>query len=140
MPIDKLLYTATASATGGRDGKASTPDKTLDVKMAKPVEMGGKGDGVNPEQLFAAGYSACFLGALKFVGSKESVNIPDNAYVTARVGIGTVPTGFGLDVELKIGLPGIDRTVAKTLIAKAHQVCPYSHSLRGNVDVKLLLA
>jgi Ohr subfamily peroxiredoxin len=140
MPIDKLLYTATATATGGRDGKAFTPDRKLDVKMAKPTEMGGKGDGVNPEQLFAAGYSACFLGALKFVASKESVTIPDNASVNARVGIGTVQTGFGLEVELKIALPGLDRTQAKSLIAKAHLVCPYSHSLRGNVDVKLLLA
>ncbi|MDR6356679.1 osmotically inducible protein OsmC [Pseudomonas psychrotolerans] len=108
---------------------------------ATPKELGGAGGpGTNPEQLFAAGYSACFLGAMKFVGAKEKIAVPADVSVTAQVGIGPIPTGFAIDVELTISLPGLDRAVAEDLIEKAHQVCPYSNATRGNVDVRLILA
>lgn len=135
--LEKLLYTAEATSIGGRDGRSSTPDKMLDVKLAKPPEMGGKGDGLNPEQLFAAGYSACFLGALKFVAGQQQVAIPDDAAITGRVGIGPIPGGFGLQVELRISLPGIAKNAAQDLVEKAHHVCPYSNATRGNIDVTL---
>lgn len=137
MAIEKLLYTAVATATGGRDGKASTPDGMLNVTLAKPVEMGGNGAGVNPEQMFAAGYSACFLGAMKFVAGQDKIDVPADTSITGHVGIGTIPGGFGLQVELKISLPGMDRAVAEALVAKAHTVCPYSNATRGNIDVTL---
>jgi osmotically inducible protein OsmC len=137
MKLEKLLYTAEATATGGRDGKAKSSDGQLDIKLAKPVEMGGKGDGLNPEQLFAAGYSACFIGAMKFVAGQEKIAMPDDASITGRVGIGTIPGGFGLQVELKISLPGMDKAAAKALVDKAHKVCPYSNATRGNVEVTL---
>ena len=137
MAIEKLLYTAVATATGGRDGKASTPDGVLNVTLAKPVEMGGNGAGVNPEQMFAAGYSACFLGAMKFVAGQDKITVPNDASITGHVGIGTIPGGFGLQVELKISLPGMDRAAAEALVAKAHHVCPYSNATRGNIDVTL---
>ncbi|AEP09034.1 organic hydroperoxide resistance protein [Micavibrio aeruginosavorus] len=137
MAIEKLLYTAVATATGGRDGKASTPDGVLNVTLAKPVEMGGNGAGVNPEQMFAAGYSACFLGAMKFVAGQDKITVPNDASITGHVGIGTIPGGFGLQVELKISLPGMDRAAAEALVAKAHNVCPYSNATRGNIDVTL---
>lgn len=135
--LEKLLYTAEATSTGGRDGATSTPDKMLNVKLAKPKEMGGAGDGLNPEQLFAAGYSACFLGAIKFVAGQQKIDVPTDASITGRVGIGTIPAGFGLQVELKISLPGLDRAVAEGLVQKAHGVCPYSNATRGNIDVTL---
>lgn len=140
MKLEKLLYTAEASATGGRDGRAATPDGMLDIRLAKPVEMGGKGDGLNPEQLFAAGYSACFLGAVKFVAGQEKIAVPDDAKITGLVGIGTIPGGFGLRVELKISLPGMDRGAAQALVEKAHKVCPYSNATRGNIEVTLTAA
>lgn len=135
-----ILYTTTATATGGRDGKASTKDGSFSVTLATPKELGGGGGpGNNPEQLFAAGYSACFLGALKFVAGKEKVAIPADASVSATVGIGPRDdgTGFGIEAALAIALPGIDRAKAEDLVSKAHVVCPYSHATRGNVDVKL---
>ena len=135
----KILYTTTASATGGRDGKAETKDGSFSVSLATPKELGGGGGaGNNPEQLFAAGYSACFLGALKHVAGKEKVTIPADASVTATVGIGPRDdgTGFGLDVDLAVSLPGIDREKAGDLVAKAHVVCPYSHATQGNIDVR----
>jgi Ohr subfamily peroxiredoxin len=135
----KILYTTTATATGGRDGKAATKDGSFSVSLATPKELGGGGGaGNNPEQLFAAGYSACFLGALKHVAGKEKVTIPSDASVTATVGIGPRDdgTGFGLDVDLAVSLPGIDREQAGDLVAKAHVVCPYSHATRGNIDVR----
>ena len=135
-----ILYTTTATATGGRDGKASTKDGSFSVTLATPKELGGGGGpGNNPEQLFAAGYSACFLGALKFDAGKEKVAIPADASVSATVGIGPRDdgTGFGIEAALGIALPGIDRAKAEDLVSKAHVVCPYSHATRGNVDVKL---
>jgi Ohr subfamily peroxiredoxin len=136
-----ILYTASATSTGGRDGRSISSDKALDVQLSTPKELGGAGDaGTNPEQLFAAGYSACFIGALKFVGAKEKIAVPADVSVTAQVGIGPIPTGFALDVELTISLPGLERAVAEDLVEKAHQVCPYSNATRGNVDVRLTLA
>ncbi|AXA64776.1 organic hydroperoxide resistance protein [Pseudomonas oryzihabitans] len=136
-----ILYTASATSTGGRDGRSSSSDKALDVQLSTPKELGGAGGaGTNPEQLFAAGYSACFIGALKFVGAKEKIAVPADVSVTAQVGIGPIPTGFALDVELVISLPGLERAVAEDLVEKAHQVCPYSNATRGNVDVRLTLA
>lgn len=138
-----IKYRTTASATGGREGKAASDDGRLSVTLSTPKELGGAGgDGTNPEQLFASGYSACFLGALKFVAGKEKVKVPEDARVTATVGIGPRDdgTGFGIEVDLKVSLPGIDRAQAEDLVNKAHVVCPYSHATRGNIDVRLAVA
>lgn len=135
-----VLYRTQATATGGRDGRSATKDGAVDVKLVTPKELGGAGgDGVNPEQLFATGYAACFLGALKFVASKEKVRVPADANVTADVGIGPRADegGFGLDVALTVSLPGVEDAVADDLIAKAHVVCPYSHATRGNISVSV---
>lgn len=139
MSIEKVLYRAHATATGGRDGRAVVPGG-LDLKLTTPRELGGAGgDGANPEQLFAAGYSACFLGAMKFVAARDKVAIPADVSVYGSVGIGPIPSGFGIEVELQISLPGMERDVAQTLIDKAHIVCPYSNATRGNIDVTLML-
>jgi Ohr subfamily peroxiredoxin len=138
--MTKILYVAHATSTGGREGHAATDDKRLEVTLSTPKELGGGGGpGTNPEQLFAIGYSACFLGALKFVAGKEHVKIPDDASVAAAVGMGPRDdgTGFGIDVDLSITLPGIDHPVAEGLVAKAHIVCPYSNATRGNIEVRL---
>jgi osmotically inducible protein OsmC len=135
----KIAYKTTASATGGRDGHAATADGSLDVKLTVPKELGGPGGpGNNPEQLFATGYSACYLGAIKFVAAKEKITIASDARVTATVGIGPRDdgAGFGIDVDLEVSLPGLDRSVAEDLAKKAHVVCPYSHATRGNIDVR----
>jgi osmotically inducible protein OsmC len=135
-----VIYTTSAIATGGRDGHAATTDGSLDVKLARPRELGGKGDGNNPEQLFAAGYSACFLSSLQFVASQGGPKVPANAEVKATVGLGPRSEGgFGLEIALDIKLPGLARSDAETLIEKAHQVCPYSNATRNNVAVKLSL-
>jgi Ohr subfamily peroxiredoxin len=140
MSIEKVLYRATAKANGGRDGRAVSSDKVLDVKLTTPRELGGAGgDGTNPEQLFAAGYSACFLGALKFVAAKEKVQLPADVNVEGTVGIGAIPTGFGIEAELRIDIPGVPRDIAQALVDKAHIVCPYSNATRGNIDVTLTL-
>ena len=141
--MTKALYITSASATGGRTGHASSDDGRLDVKLDTPTELGGDGgSGTNPEQLFACAYSACFLGALKFVAGNEGVSLPDNTKVTATVGVGPRDdgTGFGLTIALKIALPGLAADVADALIEKAHVVCPYSDLARGNVDVALARA
>lgn len=138
MSIEQVVYRAHATATGGRDGRATSSDGVLDVKLGLPKEMGGAGGEVsNPEQLFAAGYSACFLGALKHVAAQEKIRISNDAKIEGAVGIGAIPGGFGIEVQLDITLPGIDRDVAEDLVAKAHQVCPYSNATRGNIDVTL---
>ncbi|MGE9764510.1 organic hydroperoxide resistance protein [Pseudomonas sp. PDM20] len=138
MQTIKALYTATATATGGRDGRAISSDGILDVKLSTPRELGGAGgEATNPEQLFAAGYSACFIGAIKFVASQSKKQIPADASITGKVGIGQIPGGFGLEVELNINLPGLGQAEAEELVAKAHQVCPYSNATRGNIDVRL---
>ncbi|WP_197340332.1 organic hydroperoxide resistance protein [Ralstonia solanacearum] len=140
MSIETVLYRAHANATGGRDGRAATDDGRLDVRLATPRELGGAGgEGTNPEQLFAAGYSACFLGAMKFVAARDKLRIPADVGVQGSVGIGAIPNGFGIEVDLAISLPGMDRAEAQTLIERAHIVCPYSNATRGNVDVRLSL-
>ncbi|OLO04938.1 organic hydroperoxide resistance protein [Salinicola socius] len=138
MSLEKVLYRAQATATGGRDGRATSSDKALDVKLTTPKELGGNGaDGTNPEQLFAAGYSACFLGALKLVASKEKAKLPDDTQIQGEVGIGPIAHGFGIEVALTVSLPSMDREQAEALVEKAHQVCPYSNATRGNIDVTL---
>lgn len=134
----KTLYTATVTATGGRDGRAVSSDSILDVKLATPKELGGAGGAAtNPEQLFAAGYSACFIGALKFVASQTKAALPADTAITAQVGIGQIEGGFGLDIDLRINLPGLEQGAAQALVDAAHKVCPYSNATRGNVDVRL---
>jgi lipoyl-dependent peroxiredoxin len=138
--IMKVLYTTQATSTGGREGTSRSADGVLDVRLSTPRELGGPGGpGTNPEQLFAAGYSACFLGALKFVAGKAGVRIPEEATVTGQVGIGARDDGqgFGLEVELTIKVPGIERATVEDLVAKADVVCPYSHATRGNIPVTL---
>ncbi|MCQ2029115.1 organic hydroperoxide resistance protein [Stutzerimonas zhaodongensis] len=134
----KPLYTATATATGGRDGRAVSSDNLLEVKLSTPRELGGQGgEGTNPEQLFAAGYSACFIGALKFVAGQQKQQLPAETAVTGKVGIGQIPGGFGLEVELDVSLPGLEQTAAEQLTEAAHKVCPYSNATRGNIEVRL---
>jgi Ohr subfamily peroxiredoxin len=138
MSIQNVLYRAQAKATGGRDGRAVSSDGVLDVQLTTPKELGGNGaHGTNPEQLFAAGYSACFLGALKYVAGQEKKALPADTTITGQVGIGPIPTGFGIEVELTISIPGLAREEAEALVQKAHIVCPYSNATRGNIDVKL---
>lgn len=140
MAIEEALYRAEAKATGGRDGRAVSSDGVLDVALTTPKELGGDGkEGTNPEQLFAAGYSACFLGAMKFVADRDKLEIPKDIEVTGKVGIGPKPTGFGIEVELVIDLPGLARSDAEELVNRAHIVCPYSDATRGNVDVTLTI-
>ncbi|MFJ2953772.1 organic hydroperoxide resistance protein [Streptomyces sp. NBC_00669] len=132
-----VLYTAVATAENGRDGRVASDDGKLDVVVNPPKEMGGSGAGTNPEQLFAAGYSACFQGALGVVARQAKADI-SGSRVTAKVGIGKVESGgFGLTVEIAVSIPKVDEATAKDLVEKAHQVCPYSNATRGNVDVRL---
>jgi osmotically inducible protein OsmC len=138
--VEKVVYQAHATSTGGRDGSTKSSDGLLDVKLSVPKEMGGAGGGVNPEQLFAAGYSACFLGAMKYVAGLQKVALPADATINATVGIGQIPAGFGIEVQMVISLPGVDRAVAQALVDKAHEVCPYSNATRGNIEVTLTLA
>ena len=137
--LEKVVYRAEATSTGGRDGRSVSSDNKLEVKLGVPKEMGGTGDGTNPEQLFAVGYSACFLGAMKFVAGKEKINLPNDTKITGKVGIGPIPQGFGIEAELMIAIPGMDQAAAKALVDKAHQVCPYSNATRNNIEVKLTL-
>ena len=134
MPI---VYTAHATSTGGRDGHGKTDDGKLDLNLSLPKEMGGDGKGVNPEQLFAVGYSACYLGAVKFVAGKEKVTITPDSSVTAHVGVGPREDGggFGLEVTLDVKLPGVSKAQAEDITTKAHVVCPYSHATKGNIKV-----
>ncbi|WP_420146392.1 organic hydroperoxide resistance protein [Sphingobium sp.] len=138
-----IAYEAQATATGGRDGKASVKDGNLDIRLATPKALGGNGDGNNPEQLFAAGYSACFLGAMKFAASQDKAlpRVPADASVTATVGIGPrADKGFGLRVALTIHLPGVEEGAARALVDEADTICPYSHATRGNIDVTINVA
>ena len=134
-----VIYKTNATATGGRDGRARTEDGTVDVNLVVPKEMGGPGgEGANPEKLFAAGYSACFLGAMKAVSGKEGVTVPADATVTATIGFGPRSEGgYGITADLSIDLPGVDRADAERLVHAAHEVCPYSNATRNNVDVGL---
>ena len=141
MSIEKVLYTAQATSTGGREGRSVSSDNVLDIQLSTPRELGGAGGpGTNPEQLFAAGYSACFLGALKFVAGQAKVALPADTTVTGKGGIGQIPTGFGIEAELTISAPGVPREQLEELVQKAHIVCPYSNATRGNIHVTLVVA
>ena len=134
--LDKVLYTAHAHTTGGRDGASRTDDGRLDVKLSPP---GTAGTGTNPEQLFAAGYSACFIGAIKAVAAKMKLTVPADVSIDASVDLGPVGQAYGIAARLNVSLPGMDRVQAQTLIDSAHQVCPYSNATRGNIEVSVTL-
>jgi Ohr subfamily peroxiredoxin len=137
-----VLYRTEATATGGRTGSSKTSDGAFSVSLVTPKELGGPGgEGNNPEQLFAAGYSACFLGAMKFAAGQQKVKIPEDTTVTAKVGIGPRDDGkgFGLDVALAVHVPGVDRAQAQAVVDQAHIVCPYSEATRNGLDVKISL-
>ena len=136
----KKLYTASVTSTGGREGRAVSSDKVLDVKLAMPKELGGaSGNATNPEQLFAAGYSSCFENAVRHIARMKQINVTES-HVTADIDLSALPSGaFMLGVSLKVSLPGLDRTVAQELVDTAHQVCPYSNATRGNIEVKIEL-
>src|SRR5882724_9474549 len=142
MSIEKILYQARAKATGGGrdDGRTVSSDGALDVQLTRPRELGGPGGtGTNPEQLFAAGYSACFLSAMKFVARRDKIAIPADVSVESTIGIGAIPNGFGIEAELSVSLPGLPRHEAEALVEKAHVVCSYSNATRGNIDVRLMV-
>ncbi|HEY1226885.1 MAG TPA: organic hydroperoxide resistance protein [Ramlibacter sp.] len=134
--LDKVLYTARAHTTGGRDGQSRSDDGRLDVKLSSP---GAAGQGTNPEQMFAAGYSACFIGAMKAVAAKQKVTLPQDLAVDAEVDLGPVGQAYGIAARLNVKLPGMDRAQAQQLVDAAHQVCPYSNATRGNIDVQINL-
>jgi Ohr subfamily peroxiredoxin len=141
MKLEKVLYTAHATSTGGREGTSRSDDGALEVKLSTPKGLGGAGSpGTNPEQLFAAGYSACFIGAMKAVAARQKISLPADTKIDASVGIGPIPNGFGIQAALKVHLPGMDRAAAEQLVQAAHQVCPYSNATRGNIDVDLQVA
>jgi lipoyl-dependent peroxiredoxin len=138
MSLQKVVYQAHATATGGREGTAKSSDGVLDVKLSTPKEMGGAGgSGTNPEQLFAAGYSACFLGAMKFIAGQKKIALPADTAVAGTVGFGPVPGGFGIEAQLAVTIPGMAQADAQALVDAAHQVCPYSNATRGNIDVTI---
>ena len=140
MSLQQVLYTARATATGGRDGAATSDDGRLNVKLSVPKGLGGDdGAGTNPEQLFAAGYAACFMGAMKFVAGQKKIALPADLKIDSEVGIGPIPNGFGIQVTLNIQVPGIERAVADEVVQAAHIVCPYSNATRGNIEVTLNL-
>ncbi|MEY5098476.1 MAG: hypothetical protein RJA36_1195 [Pseudomonadota bacterium] len=138
--LNQVLYTANTRTTGGREGRAVSDDGLLDVTLSLPKQLGGAGTATNPEQLFAAGYSACFIGALRHVAGIKKVAVPADVAVDASVDIGPIPAGFGIAAKLVVHLPGLDRAVAQDLVDSAHQVCPYSNATRGNINVDLTLA
>lgn len=136
--LQNVAYTAKATATGGREGVAKSDDGRLDVKLSTPKGLGGDdGQGTNPEQLFAAGYAACFIGALKFVAGSEKIDLPSDMHIDSQVSIGAIEGGFGIAVKLAVSLGDMDKAAAQTLVDKAHQVCPYSNATRGNIEVEL---
>ena len=134
--LDKVLYTARAHTTGGREGESRTDDGRLDIKLTSP---GGNGQGTNPEQLFAAGYSACFIGAMKAVAGKQKITLPQDLSIDAEVDLGPVGQVYGIAARLNVKLPGMDKAAARQLVDAAHQVCPYSNATRGNIDVQINL-
>jgi lipoyl-dependent peroxiredoxin len=134
--LEKILYTATGKSTGGREGVSESDDGRLKLTLSTPKVMGGNdGPGTNPEQLFACGYSACFIGAMKFAAMREKIKLPEGFYVQAQVGIGPIPQGFGIKVDMTVVLPGMELNQAQSVVEKAHQVCPYSNATRGNIEV-----
>ena len=134
--LEKVLYTAKAHTTGGRDGASRTDDGKLDIKLSPP---GMGGTGTNPEQLFAAGYSACFIGAMKAVAGKMKTTLPTDLSVDAEVDLGPVGAAYGIAVRMNVSLPGMDRAAAQALVDTAHRVCPYSNATRGNIPVEIKL-
>ena len=134
--LEKVIYTARTHTTGGRDGASRTDDGRLDIKLSPPA-LGGSG--TNPEQLFAAGYSACFIGAMKAVAGKMKVALPNDLAIDAEVDLGPTPGAYGIAARLNVSLPGMDRDAAQALLDAAHKVCPYSNATRGNIDVKINL-
>lgn len=142
MPVDAIYKTRATASGGGRDGRTRSEDGVVDLNLVVPKEMGGPGgEGANPETLFAAGYAACFLGAMRAVSRTNGIKVPDGSTVTAEIGIGKRSEGgFGITADLTITLPGLDRAEAKKLVDDAHQLCPYSNATRGNVDVGLTIA
>ncbi|MFL6691811.1 MAG: organic hydroperoxide resistance protein [Ramlibacter sp.] len=134
--LDKVLYTAHAHTIGGRDGQSRSDDGRLDVKLSSP---GTSANGTNPEQLFAAGYSACFIGAMKAVAGKQKITLPADLAIDADVDLGPVGQAYGIAARLNVSLPGMDRAQAQQLLDAAHQVCPYSNATRGNIDVQIKL-
>ena len=141
MAIDTKVYTATATATGGRTGTAKSSDERLALTLSTPKALGGDdGPGTNPEQLFAAGYSACFIGAMKAVAARQKMSLPADVSITSSVAIGPMtgkPGAFGISVDMAVTVPGMDRAAAEALVATAHEVCPYSNATRGNIDVTI---
>ena len=141
MAIDKAVYTAHATATGGRTGSAESSDGAIKLPLVTPTELGGAGGaGTNPEQLFAAGYSACFIGAMKAVAARNKQTLPAEVSITSEVSIGPMtgkPGAFGIAVKMAVSVPGMDKAAAEKLVADAHEVCPYSNATRGNIDVAL---
>jgi Ohr subfamily peroxiredoxin len=138
MSIEQVLYKAHATATGGREGKAYSSDHALEATLTTPRELGGNGAaGTNPEQLFAAGYAACFIGAMKFVAGQKKIALPVDTSINSTVGIGQIPGGFGIEVDLAVSIPGMAKPEAEALVEAAHHVCPYSNATRGNIDVRL---
>ena len=141
MAIDKAVYTAHATSTGGRTGSTASSDGKIQLQLSTPKELGGDdGPGTNPEQLFASGYSACFIGAMKAVAARQKVVLPAEVSISAEVSIGPMtgkPGAFGIAVAMAVSVPGMDRAAAEALVAAAHEVCPYSNATRGNVDVAL---
>ena len=141
MKPEKVLYTAHATSTGGRSGTSRSSDGVLDLTLTTPKELGGNGAvGTNPEQLFAAGYSACFIGAMKHAAMLQKIALPADTSIKADVGIGPTPAGFGIQVAMTITVPGMERAAAEKLVQTAHGVCPYSNATRGNIDVTLTVA
>lgn len=136
--LKERVYTAGVTTTGGRTGKSKSDDGRLEVSLSSPKEMGGDGgDGTNPEQLFAAGYSACFLGAMKAVAKKLDIEVPDDTKIDADVTFGPIDEGFGIAVAMDISMPGLDRADAEKVVEEAHKVCPYSNATRDNIEVEL---
>ena len=140
IAVEKVLYTARATANGGRDGKVATDDGKLDVVVVPPAAMGGSGNGTNPEQLIAAGWSACFMSAMQLAASKMKVALPDDRALDAEVDLGTNEGGFVLRARLNVKLPGLRREVAQAVVDAAHQMCPYSKATRGNIEVEFKVA
>jgi Ohr subfamily peroxiredoxin len=132
--LDKVLYTAKTSATGGREGSGRSDDGRIEVKLSSP---GGPGNGTNPEQLFGIGYSACFMGAMKAVAPKVGVSVPAETAISTEVDLGPTAQGYGIAVRMNISLPGLERAKAEQLVAEAHKVCPYSNATRNNIDVQI---
>ena len=143
MALEKVVYTAHATATGGREGTAKSDDGKLDVKLDLPKAMGGHDQGTNPEQLFAAGYAACFIGAMRFVAGTQKLELPAETSINSSVSFGPRvggAKGFSIDVALEVHLPGVDRSTAEKIVHEAHEVCPYSNATRNNIDVTLTVA